>query len=209
MTIGQTVVFAGIILLGAVSPGPDFAVVARRSAVSGRRSGLAAAAGVATGIFFWAGAAAAGLAAAMTAVPEVLTLIRYAGALYLAYLGVRALIAAIRRPGSGEVTAAAAPGRAWHAYRDGLLCNALNPKAAVFFVALLPQFLPRHPQPVDTLVLALIAVAVTLAWFGTVATLIGALRWVLSRPAPRRALDAVTGSALLGLGARLALTGAR
>jgi threonine/homoserine/homoserine lactone efflux protein len=61
--------FAGIVLLGAMSPGPDFAVVTRRAALGGRRSGMAAAAGVATGIFVWAAAAAAGLAATMTALP--------------------------------------------------------------------------------------------------------------------------------------------
>jgi threonine/homoserine/homoserine lactone efflux protein len=209
MTIGQVLAFAGIIVLGAVSPGPDFAVVARRAAVSGRRAGMAAAAGVAAGVFVWAVAAAAGLTAAMTALPALLTLIRYAGAAYLAYLGVRALYAAIRRPAPAEVADGAVTGRTRHAFRDGLLCNVLNPKAAVFFVALLPQFLPQHPHPADTLVLALIAVAITLAWFIAVANLIAALRRVLARPAARRALDAVTGSALLGMGARLALTGAR
>lgn len=208
MTAGQTLAFAGIIVLGAVSPGPDFAVVARRAAVSGRRAGMAAAAGVATGIFVWAVAAAAGVAAAMTALPGILTAIRYAGAAYLAYLGVRALLAASRR-GRPEAPEAEVRGHTWQSFRDGLLTNALNPKAAVFFVALLPQFLPDRPHPADTLALALIAVAITLAWFLLVANLIAALRRVLSRPTPRRVLDAVTGTALLSLGARLAMAGAR
>ncbi|GIE94803.1 hypothetical protein Ari01nite_22680 [Paractinoplanes rishiriensis] len=194
---------AGIVLLGALSPGPDFAVVVRRAAVSGRRAGMAAAAGVATGIFGWALAAAVGLVAAMTAVPGLLTVIRYAGAGYLAYLGVRALLAARHRDETAEV-ALGEHGTAWQAFRDGLWCNLLNPKAAVFFVALLPQFLPQHPRAVDTLVLASIAVGITLLWFCTVANLIAAMRRLFARPAARRAVHAVTGAALLGLGARLA-----
>jgi threonine/homoserine/homoserine lactone efflux protein len=89
----------------------------------------------------WATAAAVGIAAALSALPAVLKIIRYAGAAYLAYLGIRALIAAARRSG-GEFTPPEPepepePERGGRrAFRDGLLCNALNPKAAVFFVAL-------------------------------------------------------------------------
>jgi threonine/homoserine/homoserine lactone efflux protein len=64
------------------------------------------------------------------------------------------------------------------------LTNVLNPKAAVFFEALLPQFLPTHPHPADTVALALIALAITLAWFVLVASLIAGLRSLLSRPTP-------------------------
>jgi threonine/homoserine/homoserine lactone efflux protein len=204
MTGGQVIGFAGVIVLGAMSPGPDFAVVVRRAALSGRRGGMAAALGVATGIFVWAAAAAAGVAAMLSALPGVLEAVRYAGAAYLGYLGVRALIAAIRRETPASPAAAVPPGR--HAFRDGLLCNVLNPKAAVFFVALLPQFVPAGAGVGDVLVLSLIAVAITLAWFFTVANLVAALRRFLARPAARRTLEAATGTALLGLGARLALT---
>jgi threonine/homoserine/homoserine lactone efflux protein len=205
MTTGQMLGLAGIVLLGALSPGPDFAVVVRRAALSGRRAGMAAAAGVAGGILAWALAAAVGLVAAMTALPGLLTVIRYAGAAYLAYLGVRALLAARRRDDTAEVPLGEG-GTTWQAFRDGLWCNLLNPKAAVFFVALLPQFLPQHPRAVDTLVLAAIAVGITLVWFCTVANLIAAMRRLFARPAARRAVHAVTGTALLGLGARLAFT---
>jgi threonine/homoserine/homoserine lactone efflux protein len=204
MTTGaQLVAFCGVVSLGAMSPGPDFAVVVRRSALSGRAEGMAAATGVATGVFLWAVAAAAGVAALVATVPVLLTTIRYAGAAYLAYLGVRALIAAARTP---AVTSGDPPGRAGGAFRDGLLCNALNPKAAVFFLALLPQFLPARPGVLDTLTLSLVAVAITLVWFGTVANLVGAVRQVFARSQVRRTLDGLSGAALLGLGARLALS---
>jgi threonine/homoserine/homoserine lactone efflux protein len=207
VTTGPLLAFAGIIVLGAMSPGPDFAVVVRCAALGGRRAGTAAAAGVASGIFVWAVVAAAGIAAMMSAVPAVLTIIRYAGAAYLGYLGVRALIASARGDNAGMPVAEAGRGR--RAFRDGLLCNALNPKAAVFFVALLPQFLPENPGPADTVILSLIAVAITLMWFVTVANVVAGLRRLFARPRVRRSLDALSGTALLGLGARLALAGAR
>jgi threonine/homoserine/homoserine lactone efflux protein len=139
-TAAQLMAFCGVVGLGAMSPGPDFAVVVRRAALRGRAEGMAAATGVATG----------------------------------------------------------------GAFRDGLLCNALNPKAAVFFLALLPQFLPAHPGTLDTLTLSLLAVAVTLLWFCTVANLVAVFRRVFDRSGVRRALDGLSGAALLGLGARLA-----
>jgi threonine/homoserine/homoserine lactone efflux protein len=204
MTTGaQLVAFCGVVSLGAMSPGPDFAVVVRRSALGGRAAGMAAATGVATGVFLWAVAAAAGVAALVATVPVLLTTIRYAGAAYLAYLGIKALLAAAR-PSPAEP--GAPPGSTGGAFRDGLLCNALNPKAAVFFLALLPQFLPAHPGAVDTLTLSMLAVAVTLVWFGTVANLVAVFRRVLARSRVRRTLDGLSGAALLGLGARLALS---
>ncbi|GAA3341347.1 LysE family translocator [Amorphoplanes nipponensis] len=201
-TTGQLVAFCGVVGLGAMSPGPDFAVVVRRSALRGRAEGMAAATGVATGVFLWAVAAAAGVAALVATVPVVLTSIRYAGAAYLAYLGVRALLAAVRPAVAGPV---AEPGSAGGAFRDGLLCNALNPKAAVFFLALLPQFLPAHPGAADTLTLSLLAVGITLLWFCTVANLVAVFRRLFARSRVRRTLDGLSGAALLALGARLAL----
>ncbi len=203
-TATQLVAFCGVVSLGAMSPGPDFAVVVRRSALRGRAEGMAAAAGVAAGVFLWAVAAAAGVAALVATVPVVLTTIRYAGAAYLAYLGVRALVAAARTPAAAGPEPP--PGSTGGAFREGLLCNALNPKAAVFFLALLPQFLPAHPGTVDTLALSLLAVAVTLLWFCTVANLVALFRRLFTRSRVRRTLDGLSGAALLGLGARLALT---
>ena len=201
-TTAQLAAFCGVVGLGAMSPGPDFAVVVRRSALRGRAEGMAAALGVASGVFLWAVAAAAGVAALVATVPVVLTTIRYAGAAYLAYLGFKALRAAIRSPAAGP---AAQPGSTGGAFRDGLLCNALNPKAAVFFLALLPQFLPARPGAVYTMALSLLAVGVTLVWFCAVANLVAVFRRVFARSRVRRTLDGLSGVALLGLGARLAL----
>jgi len=207
MTTGQLLTFGGVVVLGAMSPGPDFAVVLRRSALAGRAHGMAAAAGVAAGVFAWVIAAATGVAALVAATPVAFTVIKLVGAGYLAYLGVNALRSARRSSDlrSPSDPADVEPGL-WQAFRDGLLCNALNPKAAIFFVALLPQFLPAESGLVPLLTLSLIAVVITATWFLTVANLVAAARRVFSRPATRRFIDGMSGVVLIGLGVRLAFT---
>jgi RhtB (resistance to homoserine/threonine) family protein len=203
--VGQVLAFAGVIGLAAASPGPDFAVVVRRSVVAGRWHGMLAAAGVAAGVFAWSVAAAMGVAALLAASAVAFTVVKLAGAAYLLWLGVTALLAA-RHGGTGpdQTETARAVTRPWASFRDGLLTNVLNPKCGVFFVAVLPQFAPANGAPADVLLLSMVAVAVTITWFAVVANLVAALRRILSRPAVRRALDAVTGAVLIALGLRLA-----
>ncbi len=185
MTSGQLLTFSGVVVLGAMSPGPDFAVVVRRSALAGRVHGMATAVGVAAGVLAWVVAAATGVAAAVAVTPVAFTIIKLVGAGYLVYLGVNALRSAWRHgssvpsdPDNGSTVESGL----WAAFRDGLLCNALNPKAAVFFVALLPQFLPADAGLVSMLALSAIAVAITVGWFLTVANLVAAL----AGPSPGR-----------------------
>jgi len=204
---GQVVAFAGVVGLGAVSPGPDFAVVVRRSVVAGRGHGMAAAAGVAAGVLVWSNAAALGVSALLAASAVAFAAVKAAGAAYLLWLGVGALLAA--RRGSAPVAEAVGPRAAtgrWVSFRDGVLCNVLNPKAGVFFIAALPQFAPAGGTLLDSLVLSAVAVAVTLVWFTVVANLVAVLRRVFARPAVRRVVDAVTGAVLISLGVRLALS---
>jgi threonine/homoserine/homoserine lactone efflux protein len=210
-TTPQLLAFGGVVVLGAMSPGPDFAVVVRRSAISGGAHGMATAAGIAAGVFAWAIAAATGVAALVTLASVAFTIIKLVGAGYLVFLGVKALRSALR---AGDIrfepdTWPAAGPSLWTAFRDGLLCNALNPKAAIFFVALLPQFLPANPGFTDTLTLSAIAVIITAVWFSAVANLVAAFRRLFSRPAVRRTIDGLSGAVLIGLGVRLAFTSAR
>jgi threonine/homoserine/homoserine lactone efflux protein len=210
-TMPQTLAFGSVVVLGAISPGPDFAVVVRRSALSGRTHGMATAAGVAAGVFGWAVAAATGVAALVSLAAGVFTVIKLLGAGYLVLLGVNALRSGLRAGGvrSGPDTRSAAEPDLWAAFREGLLCNALNPKAAIFFVALLPQFLPADPGITDALMLSVLAVAITAVWFLAVANLIAAIRRLFSRPAVRRTVEGLSGAVLIGLGVRLAFTSTR
>ncbi|TMR23827.1 LysE family translocator [Nonomuraea turkmeniaca] len=207
-SLTQIAAFGGVVLLGAMSPGPDFAVVVRRSAVSGRGYGMAAALGISVGVFAWVLAAATGVAALMAASAAAFTVVKVVGAAYLLYLGVKALRSALRRSGEPGPDPVPDPGRrsSWAAFAEGLLTNVLNPKAALFFVALVPQFLGGGASLADTLVLSLIALAGTVMWFLVVATIVGTLRKLFARPAVRRTVDGLTGVALIGLGAKLATT---
>ncbi|NRQ36286.1 LysE family translocator [Nonomuraea sp. NN258] len=204
-SITQIAAFGGVVMLGAMSPGPDFAVVVRRSAVSGRLHGMATAAGVSAGVFVWVMAAATGVAALLAASAAAFTVVKVVGAAYLLYLGARALRAAFRKGGPVELDLPD-PGKKspWAAFGEGFLTNVLNPKAALFFVALVPQFLSAQAAPSDTLVLSVIALAGTVVWFLLVANVVSALRRAFTRPAVRRAVDGLTGTALVALGINLA-----
>ncbi|MEH1016480.1 LysE family translocator [Micromonospora sp. CPCC 206060] len=208
MSVTQLLVFAGVVVLGAMAPGPDFAVVMRHSVLSGRATGMATAAGVATGVLVWAVAAATGITALVAVASVGFTVVKVVGAAYLVYCGVQALRSAWRvgRSGTGADAASAPQSGPWAAFRDGLLCNVLNPKAAIFFMALLPQFLPDGAVAVEALVLSVVAASITAVWFVAVAALIAAVRRVLSRPGVRRGVDALSGVVLIGFGVRLAFS---
>lgn len=200
----QLLAFVGVVQLAAMSPGPDFVLVTRHAAVSGRRAGMAAAAGIACGVFVWAVVAALGVAALLAASAVAFTVVKLAGACYLAYLGIKSWHAALRR---GDATVPARASRSvgsLTAFRQGLITNLLNPKAAVFFVALMPQFVSGTPEIGQTLLLSGIAVVLTVVWFVTVANIVGAFRRLFASPRVRRGLDAVTGTVLIGLGIKLA-----
>jgi threonine/homoserine/homoserine lactone efflux protein len=195
---GQLIAFTGVAAGMVALPGADFTVVVR-SALASRRAGLACALGVACGLLLHTALAVAGVAAVLAAVPALFRAVQLAGGAYVLYLGVRTL-----RARSTGVTdrAEAAP----RPLRQGFLTNALNPKAPLTFLSLLPQFVPAGSAAVPrTLLLALIVVALALVWFPAVALLVDRLgRW-LRRPKAARAVTLATGTALTLLGSGLLL----
>ncbi|WP_414940429.1 LysE family translocator [Amycolatopsis sp. cmx-11-51] len=197
--------FVLVCLLGAMAPGPDFLVVTRSAILGGREAGIAAGLGIALGVFVWVVAIALGVAAILTASAIAFTVVKLIGAAYLIFLGVKAWLA-VRRGDYSElkdkVALVVAP-RA--AFRHGLLTNLLNPKVAVFFLALLPQFLPHSATTAETLQLAALATMVAVVWTFVLATLVGSLRRFFSAGRVRRAMDAVMGTLLIGLGIRVAV----
>ncbi|BCU81425.1 lysine transporter LysE [Polycladomyces abyssicola] len=138
-------------LLGAISPGPDFAVVTRNSLSYGTRIGIATAFGIAAALTIHIAYTVGGYALILKQSLAVFTVIQLAGAIYLAWLGTQAIRS---RPatetetetakGNGEDTESKS---GWQGFRDGFLCNALNPKAALYFLGIFSQFLqPGDPQ---------------------------------------------------------------
>jgi threonine/homoserine/homoserine lactone efflux protein len=193
----------GFVLVAAVVivvPGPDTALTIRNTLAGGRRSGVATAAGVATGQAVWTIATSAGLAALIVASEPVFRALKLAGAAYLVLLGASALRDAIRgrAPAAHEVRSA----RNVRGYRQGVLSNLGNPKMAVFFTSLLPQF--GGTSFAALLGLGLLFCAMTLTWLTAYAFAVAKAGDLLRRSALRRALDAVVGVVLIALGLRLA-----
>jgi len=187
-----------------VTPGLDTALVLRTAAVEGpRRAGLAAA-GIVTGCLVWGAAAALGLGALLAASTLAFTVLKWAGAAYLVWLGLHLVLRPRDRFELAADARLAGGDLAW--LRRGLLTNLLNPKIGVFYVSFLPQFLPAGVAPAPFIfLLAAIHGAVSVFWF---AALIGATRpisGVLKRAAVVRWLDRITGGVFLGFGLRLAL----
>ncbi|WP_051161576.1 LysE family translocator [Nocardia transvalensis] len=205
MSTAQVLGVGGAMLLGAISPGPDFVIVVRNAMLSGRRAGVASAAGVALGVFVWAALSGLGIAGLLAASAVAYTVVKLVGAGYLMFLGVRALLAARRGGYELDTALGGRPVGMRTGFRQGLLNNLLNPKAAVFFLALLPQFLPASPGLLDTLELSATATAVTLAWFLVLATGVATLRHVFTGARVRRVVDAAMGTVLVALGVRIAV----
>ena len=195
--------FLGISLMVIMTPGQDTALTIRNTLVGGRANGLRTALGVACGQLVWALAASTGLAAVLAASEPAFDAIQLAGAAYLILLGAHALRDAIR--GSAEAVAPAAGRGRGRGFRQGLVSNLGNPKMAVFFTGLLPQFAPTEGSALATmLALGVVFAALTLLWLTLYAFAVARARDALSRPRVRRALDAVMGTALVALGIRLA-----
>ena len=189
-------------VLVTVIPGADMALVTKNALVHGRRAALLTAAGVNVGILLWVCAAALGLAALLAASATAFTVVKLAGAAYLVFLGLRTLFT--RAHGLGETGVRPAP-RDLLAFRQGLINNALNPKIAVFFTSVLPQFAGAHPSAGALIVLGLLFSALGWAWLLAYATIAARGRDVLGRARVRQALSRVTGVVLVGLGVRIAL----
>jgi threonine/homoserine/homoserine lactone efflux protein len=191
--------FLGLSVLLILTPGPNQALLTSRVLSGGRRAGLATVRGLTTGMAVHIVAAAVGLSALLASSSQVFGWVKVVGGAYLVVLGVAALVRA-RRP-AGE----AAPRLSGSPFRDGLLSMTLNPKAAVFFVAVVPQFVEPGPGASARVALLLVIYgALTLVfWLGFV-LLLQRAQELVRRPAVRRWLERVTGCALVGLGVRLA-----
>jgi threonine/homoserine/homoserine lactone efflux protein len=197
--MAELLAFLGVAVVVIVTPGQDTALTVRNTLAGGRRAGLRTATGVVCGQAVWALAASAGVAALLVASEPAFVALKLAGAAYLVFLGGQALVAAARRrPANVEVARAGDS-----ELRQGLLSNLGNPKMAVFFSSLLPQFGESFGV---LLGLGLLFCALTLTWLSAYALAIARAGDVLRRPRVRRTIDAVTGTALVALGLRLATT---
>jgi threonine/homoserine/homoserine lactone efflux protein len=192
--------FFGISALVIVTPGQDTALTIRNSLMGGRRAGVFTAIGVSAGQAVWAFATSIGIAALIVAFEPAFVALKLAGAAFLIYLGAHALVSALRgrhaeqRSPGGSLASPAA-------LRQGVISNLGNPKMAVFFTSLLPQFGSSFSA---LLALGLVFCTLTFVWLTAYAFAVAKAGDVLRRPAVRRVFDAVLGAVLVALGLRLA-----
>ena len=197
--------YLAVIALLTITPGPDMLLVLRNGIRGGSAAAWATGLGCCTGIAVHATLAVAGLSAILAASAEAFTVVKLAGAAYLVFLGAQALWGTFR--GRGELGRAAeleAPSGS--AFRQGLLTNLLNPKIALLFLTLLPQFVADgEPRVATTAVLAAIFLAGAVVWWRVFSLAVGPLGRVLSRPRVVTWFERATGTILIALGVRVAL----
>ncbi len=201
----QIVPFLLVAVVLVATPGLDTALVTRTTLAHGRAAGILAALGVNAGIVVWSLATALGLAALVVASARVFAVVELLGAAYVISLGVRALLASRRGAAGGAPAPPPRPLSRAAAFRQGLVCNLLNPKIALLFMSLLPPFAGRDPSTAALLLLGAIYCALGATWLVGYALLVARGRSVLERPRVRRLVDAASGVVLIGLGLRIAL----
>ena len=194
--------FVPVAALLSLTPGAATALVVRNAARGGRRHAFFTTSGNSIGVLAWGCFAAVGIATIVAASAAVFDAVKLAGALVLLVIGLRSLLSR-GDAGTGESTPATASQTG--AFREGLLTSLANPKLAVFFVALFPQFIPRGvPVLPSALAMAAVIVAVDLVWYSTLALLVARARKAFVEGGWGRRIERLTGAVLIGLGIRLA-----
>jgi RhtB (resistance to homoserine/threonine) family protein len=200
--------FVFAVFLLNVTPGPDTAYIVGRSVAQGRGAGLMSALGISAGCCVHSLACAFGLTALLAASAAAFTVIKFVGALYLIYLGVRLIFAKpSQAEAAGEARAAGAPKPLRQLFLQGFWTNVLNPKVVLFFVSFFPQFVAADSghKALAFLSLGAVMVLMSTVWNSLVAWVAGSVtRRLGSKPGVKKWLDRGVGSAFVGLGIKLA-----
>ena len=185
-----------------ITPGLDTAMVLRTAASEGARPARHAAFGIGVGCLLWGSLVAVGLGTLLAASPRLFLLLKWAGAAYLAFLGLGLIV----RPhglGVGEVRG---ENRSTFAFRHGFLTNILNPKVGIFYLTFLPQFIPRGVNAMGfSFFLALIHVGLSLVWFSLIIAATAPISRLLSDANIAKTLDRIAGGVFMGFALRLVL----
>lgn len=199
----QVYAFSGLAAVLTLIPGADTALVTRNTLDGGRRSAFFTTLGICTGLTVHAMASALGLSAILRISSLAYSVVKFAGAAYLLYLGIQTLGSSAKSElRSCSLSAESLLG---NSFRQGLITNMLNPKVALFYLTVLPQFVsPQYSVLLQSFLLAGIHIAMGLVWLSLYAYFLGGFQQVMSRPAVRRGLERLTGALFIGLGLRLA-----
>lgn len=198
MTFAIWLTVVSICMLGAMSPGPSLAVVLKQTLSGGRKNGLVAAAMHGLGIGFYALLCISGIAFLITTTPALFQVMQWAGAAYLVWLGIKGL-----RARGGDSATLADPPTTGSAARDGFLVVFLNPKVAVFFIALFSQVIGTDTTLIEKLAYAATALFIDMGWYMVVAWSFSNPRWLRKLQGNVVWLERVFGVILIALALRL------
>ncbi|MDN4633607.1 LysE family translocator [Sphingomonas sp. PsM26] len=197
--------FCAAAMLLTITPGLDTAMVLRSAVAGGPRQAILTAIGIAGGCLAWGTAVAFGLGVVLTASTLAYTIVKWAGAAYLLWLGAKLLLHP-RDVADDAVPTVVAVGDG-EALRRGFLTNLLNPKIGVFYVTFLPQFVPAgYDVALFSFALACIHVVLGTAWFALLIAVTAPLNRQLRKPKVVRTLDRMTGGIFVAFGVKLALS---
>ncbi len=192
-----------------LTPGVDTFLVIRNTSRGGFRDGAVSSLGICAGLFVHATVSALGISAVLLHSARAFQGLKLAGAAYLVWLGLVSLRRALRRRGvlaAGGLVTAGGAFRPARSLREGFLSNVLNPKAVIFYMAFLPQFIhPGRPALPQALLLAAFHFTIAMVWQCFLALVVNRAQNALRRPGVHRLLEGLTGSIILLLGLRLAL----
>jgi threonine/homoserine/homoserine lactone efflux protein len=199
--MNRLIAFAVLSAVMVITPGPDSLLVLRNTLRGGRRDGFRTACGAAAGSLGWGLSSAAGLTAITVASAQLYRAVQLAGAGYLLFLGVQSW-RAVRSPSPDVAGQVVTPGyRPGRGFAAGLVSDLLNPKVGLFFLAVIPQFIPRHAGMTwYALGYAAVDSVIALGWLTAVAWFASRAGHWIGRPRVRRALDRTVGAVLIGLG---------
>ena len=199
MTLATWFSLLAICCLGAMSPGPSLAVVLRHTISNGRAHGMVTAISHAAGVAIWALLTVWGLAVLVVEWPLVYQLLTYAGALYLMWMGIKAL----RSKGAGPMHVEPVRAPISEAARDGLMVSLLNPKLAFFFIALFSQFVSAELVLADKLIMMGTASVIDAGWYIIVALVLSHSQVLKKLQSKSATIDKISGVILLGLAMRV------
>jgi|TARA_B110000908_G_scaffold40684_1_gene49354 threonine/homoserine/homoserine lactone efflux protein len=199
MTLATWFSLLAICCLGAMSPGPSLAVVLRHTISNGRAHGMVTAISHAAGVAIWALLTVWGLAVLVVEWPLVYQLLTYAGALYLMWMGIKAL----RSKGAGPMHVEPVKAPISEAARDGLMVSLLNPKLAFFFIALFSQFVSAELVLADKLIMMGTASVIDAGWYIIVALALSHSQVLEKLQSKSATIDKISGVILLGLAMRV------
>ncbi|MEL7214808.1 MAG: LysE family translocator [Pseudomonadota bacterium] len=207
MTLAEILTFAFVASLLVMSPGPNGVLIAKTVPTSGRAAGFANVAGFIAAFYIHGTLSVLGITLILVQSATAFAIVKYLGAAYLAWIGIRALIAAIK----GEAPPTASPAKRARTLRaafiEGLLTNALNPKVSMFYLAAFPQFITLgETTPAASFLLVTVHAAINAVWFAAMVLLLGRLSAFARSGPAQRWLKGITGVVFIGFGAKLATT---